>query len=141
MCKTGGSFEVHAPGAGAVGVQKRDATERTACLRAWNWNDQIAEHVSEVGRGNANSVGSEILVEAGIDGATVLRAQVGISRAARISVEGFERGWFFDSLPVSRAQTRVSQEAFGIAQSEHGTGARHNARAKTGVRFGAASGA
>ena len=70
-----------------------------------------------------------------------LRAQIGISGTAWIGVERFERRRLFDSPAVGRTQPSVSQKTFGVTQNEHGASARHHARAKTGVRLGAASGA
>src|SRR5215471_8587011 len=135
MRKAGGGAEIDATRSGAVGVKKRDAAETTARLRAWSRNDQIPELVGEIGGGNANAVGIEVLIEPRVDGPAALRAKVGISRAAGIGVEGFERGGLFDSLTISSAQTRVAKKALGIAQSKHGANAGYYAGAKTSIRF------
>src|SRR5215472_4641586 len=140
MRKAGGGAEIDATRPGAVGVKKRDAAERTARLRTWGWNDQIPELVGKVGGGNAKAVGIEVLVKPRADCSAALRAEVGISRAAGIRIEGFERGGLFDSLTVGGPQSCVTQKGFGVAQSEHASSARHNPSAKAGVCFCAASG-
>src|SRR5262249_14478125 len=131
--------EIHAPGAGEVGVEESAGAERASRGDVGNEGetDDVAIAVVEIGGGEAEFVAGKELIEADIDGATAFGLEGVVAGEAGIAAEGFVEGRFFQALAEREAETSVTPDAGSITKCVDRSSTRNYAGTEGGVCLGA----
>src|SRR5258708_2197150 len=102
-------------------------------------NDNGVEAGGEIVCGEFPAIRGEFLLEPCGPILACLRLEIGISRETRIGAEALIEAGLFDSLTVEGVVTRVTEEAFAVAQRVGSANAWHDAGAKIAVGLDAAA--
>src|SRR5258708_16030174 len=101
--------------------------------------DNVVEAGVEIVCGEFPAIRGEFLLEPCGPILACLRLEIGISRETRIGAEALIEAGLFDSLTVEGVVTRVTEEAFAVAQRVGAANAGHDAGAKIAVGLDAAA--
>src|ERR1700730_5972648 len=139
------SGKICAPRPRQVGVEKRTGKGRKGSTgrhaggrrRDVLKTDDVSEAAVEIIHGHTRAVRCQLLFASRVNGPALLGKQIGISWKAGIGAERLIKSRLDDALAVRGAKTRVTERALCYPQRVCDPRARHNARPKIGVVFGA----